>query len=166
MLISVAAGGGAGFSVVSRSHGYITGATAQNVGGISVTNMQTNQGWPDPARPGVPLNPDRDGWHWLMIGPGVSNPFPVLWYASGDIWEVGEDGYVDAADISTRWRYLGPCLTPAEVAAEKAAAFKRWQEAMRKEVVRWWGHTTEEDAAWWSRSASHIEALPVPEDKA
>lgn len=74
-------------------------------------------GWPDASKPGYPANPERDGWHWLMIGHGIAHPFPMLWCASGDMWEAGDDGYVDAADISTRWRYLGPCLTPAEVAA-------------------------------------------------
>lgn len=26
--------------------------------------------WPDVTRPGVPLNPERDGWHWLLSKEG------------------------------------------------------------------------------------------------
>lgn len=34
--------------------------------------MSDNNGWPYPARPGVPLNPDQERWHWLKtsyLGP-------------------------------------------------------------------------------------------------
>jgi len=33
------------------------------------------------------------------------------------MWEAGDDGYVAAADISTRWNYLGPCYTQADLDA-------------------------------------------------
>lgn len=33
-------------------------------------------GWPDPARPGYPANPERDGWHWLKR-PEDLRPFPA-----------------------------------------------------------------------------------------
>lgn len=81
--------------------------------------------WPT-SRPGYPRDAERDGWHWLMIGHGVGHPFPMLWCADGEMWEAGDDGYVAAADISTRWNYLGPCYTQADldaaVQAERADA--------------------------------------------
>jgi len=27
-------------------------------------------GWPNPERPGVPANSERDGWHWLLFKDG------------------------------------------------------------------------------------------------
>jgi hypothetical protein len=82
----------------------------------------TDTTWPDPARPGVPLNSERDGWHWVLVAHGVGHPFPMLWAADGRMWDAGDAGWVLAEDIAPRWRYLGPCLTPAEVAARVAAA--------------------------------------------
>lgn len=82
----------------------------------------TNTSWPDPARPGVPLNPERDGWHWLDMGSG--KPSACSWFA-GFWWHpifFDSAGMPDAA-ASLGWRYLGPCLTPAEVAAREAAAW-------------------------------------------
>jgi hypothetical protein len=32
--------------------------------------MTTTNGWP--GVPGVPLNPERDGWHWLKTGHGLA----------------------------------------------------------------------------------------------
>jgi len=71
--------------------------------------------WPDPSRPGVPLNPERDGWHWLKH-PEDLRPFPSAWNAELQGWPSG-------AVHSPQWvvdlgfAYLGPCLTPADHAA-------------------------------------------------
>lgn len=74
---------------------------------------------------GKPENPERDGWHWLLVAFGVGHPFPMMWAADGMMWDAGDAGWTHAEDIATRWRYLGPCLTPAEhaaaVQAERAA---------------------------------------------
>ncbi len=56
-------------------------------------------GWPDPARPGVPLNPERHGWHWLAWDPAW--PEPAYWD--------GEWSQSDTSNLSVRTaRYLGP----------------------------------------------------------
>ncbi len=72
-------------------------------------------GWPDPARPGYPANPERSGWHWLKH-PEDLRPFPSAWNAELAGWPSGAlhspQGLVDLG-----FAYLGPCLTPAEVAA-------------------------------------------------
>lgn len=94
-------------------------------------------GWPDPARPGVPLNPERDGWHWVVAAdPGVSTESaPWWWCADKQHWlpPVAVSGTLPLSPSRVQWRYLGPCLTPAEVAAREAdAALRVVREAMRK----------------------------------
>jgi len=68
--------------------------------------------WPDPARPGVPLNPEKSGWHWFVRGD----------FYSLALWHRGHFTFQD----TTAWpeefsqldmTYAGPCLTPAEVDA-------------------------------------------------
>jgi len=83
-------------------------------------------GWPDPARPGVPLNPERDGWHWLRTPDDQTAPYE--WRTAGECergrwpshWVSGVDEWK-----GTDCAYLGPCLTPtdleAAVQAERAA---------------------------------------------
>ena len=74
-------------------------------------------GWPD--KPGVPLNPERYGWHWLQWTPNVGAPC----YWTGEKW-LDEEWGTRAATC----RYLGPCPTPADVAAlaqERDAAVRR-----------------------------------------
>lgn len=81
-------------------------------------------GWPNPERPGVPINPDRDGWHWLLFRDGARvccwwNSRAQGW-ASSDTREYGADYLPEEADQD----HIGcePCLLPAEVAALVEAA--------------------------------------------
>jgi hypothetical protein len=81
-----------------------------------------NNGWP--GEPGVPLNPERDGWHWLSamyyddpIGP----PIACFWYAEHQSWPRLQDKPGNQP-VSRGFCYLGPCLTPAEVESHKHAA--------------------------------------------
>lgn len=78
----------------------------------------------------VPLNPDRDGWHWVRTPDEQDAPYQ--WRAAGEC----ERGRWDASWIfaAGEWdprqgTYLGPCLTPAEVAAEVTAAVQAEREA-------------------------------------
>jgi hypothetical protein len=74
-------------------------------------------GWPDPNEPGYPANPEQDGWHWIQTGGGTA-PWYWLKDIDGDFgWET-DDGIWSAANIvHSKAIYLGPCLTPSEVAA-------------------------------------------------
>jgi hypothetical protein len=77
-----------------------------------------NNGWP--GEPGVPLNPERDGWHWVESAEG---PVPALWARPlwrhcRDFWDQRSPEWME----EQQWRYLGPCLTPAEVESHKHAA--------------------------------------------
>jgi len=70
-----------------------------------------NNAWP--GKPGVPMNPERDGWHW--VDDGVNGTEPRFWGAAFAEW----DGY--PLWMAKEWGYLRPCspddLTPAEVDA-------------------------------------------------
>jgi hypothetical protein len=73
-----------------------------------------NNGWPDPARPGVPMNPEQDGWHWVQSCEGT--PSCQQWKAG--MWSISGEGGWTAAQVSTllHLRYLGPCMMPLEIA--------------------------------------------------
>ena len=70
-------------------------------------------GWPE--RPGVPENPEVDGWYWLQNRKPNRAPYPVRWKA-GEGWVWNTVAYFPTADTAARYRYLGPCLLPAEAA--------------------------------------------------
>ena len=85
----------------------------------------SDNNWPDPARPGVPLNPERDGWHWLEETIATECFFwrakPFLGEGRG-CWEMkGTDDDFAPHEIAI-WRYIGTCLTPAEMDARIAQA--------------------------------------------
>jgi hypothetical protein len=78
-------------------------------------------GWPDPSRPGVPLHPERDGWHWV-------DECAREWSATEQAW-LDHAGDPVPAFTYMRLRYLGPCLTRAEVAAALAAQAMAMRQA-------------------------------------
>jgi hypothetical protein len=79
----------------------------------------SDNNWPDPARPGVPLNPEQSRWHWLKTPDGLEVPYE--WRAAGECERGRWPAYwvsVDADDWQpAECTYLGPCLTPGEVGA-------------------------------------------------
>ena len=82
----------------------------------------TENTWPDPARPGVPLNPQQPGKHWLRSPEGEL--CLSVWFVTDNpkhsFWEKGP-GWSSPPAIARRgWAYLGPCLTPEEVQAKDA----------------------------------------------
>jgi hypothetical protein len=112
-----------------------------------------NNGWPDPARPGVPLNPEWDGWHWVQE-PGQDQEC-ALWRAKPFLgadrgsWETkGTEDDWQPYEISN-WHYLGPVLTPAEVDARVKEARR---DALEEEAQR---------AAHYERMAYQHGHLPV-----
>lgn len=73
---------------------------------------------------GVPLNSEKDGWHWLQESD--LDPECVFWRSQpyfGDKrgrWEAkGTEDDFEPHEIST-WRYLGPVATPEETEAKTA----------------------------------------------
>jgi hypothetical protein len=98
--------------------------------------MTDHNGWPDAAKPGYPMNPERDGWHWVRpnVAPAYA-PECWFWIASAEVFER------DASDqddpwFPTHYDYLGPCHTPAEVAALIDAAYQAGAEAMREAAAQ------------------------------
>lgn len=69
---------------------------------------------------GRPENPERDGWHWLQYQQHAPE---VMWWDVGMWWDI-EDRYRPPEEIAKLYIYIGPCLTPAEVAAREAAAYR------------------------------------------
>ena len=85
----------------------------------------TNNGWP--GKPGVPLNPEQSGWHWIYdkyLGPECA-----LWIAKSCCWQMaGAEDLFKSDELSIqKWRYLGPCLTPDEATALQARVAE-WAE--------------------------------------
>ena len=83
---------------------------------------------PDEPKPwnGIPENPERDGWHWTKGYHDKPEPTEYRIHAKGDglwWWRGSWISPERAAAMAERgWRYLGPCLTPSEMAAQLAAA--------------------------------------------
>jgi hypothetical protein len=119
-------------------------------------------GWPDASKPGVPKNPERSCTHRLAFPSGEHD---WLWRAGlRPFWVTHTGRLVEPAELSSfRARYLGPCLTPAEVAAERAAA----AEAMREACADYChGRTSSRSYGSWAdafeAAERAIRALPLP----
>ena len=92
--------------------------------------------WPDASKPGVPMNPERDGWHWVMTREGVPfRPRACFWDASRPGWAVPGSAMF-REDAAPEWRYLGPCLLPSEVAAQVEAARREGAAKGREQAAR------------------------------
>lgn len=78
---------------------------------------------------GLPENPERSGWHWIATLPQLP-PSPWRWLV--------DDGVGDWFAPGSRWcsplgavachTYLGPCLTPADLAARVEAGATAMRE--------------------------------------
>lgn len=78
--------------------------------------------WPNAARPGEPADAARP-WHWLArLDDGGQAPLPMGWNAAARQWLSWDGGALAPEEAARRFRYLGPALTPAEVAAEAVPA--------------------------------------------
>ena len=75
-------------------------------------------GWPDKDKPGVPMNPERNGRHWLF-DPENNKSYPEVWVAEIEAWAVG-DAWTARMVAEMGLHYLGPVLTPTEADALKA----------------------------------------------
>ena len=101
--------------------------------------MTANNGWPDPVRPGVPLNPEQDGWHWLDSFNREKTI--VFWHGENQGNEGHWEGY--PLWIAQDWVYLGPVLTPDEAealqkrVAELEGALKRIEDTDPDEGTQW-----------------------------
>jgi hypothetical protein len=110
--------------------------------------------WPDPEKPGVPLNPERNGYHWLF-NPDDDRPHPVIWVANLGAWAVG-DVWTPRIVAEISLHYQGPLLTPAETDAlraenarlREALSFYVRIRAQPVELVKDFGNTAEAALEW------------------
>jgi hypothetical protein len=101
--------------------------------------MSDNNNWP--GKPGVPLNPEKSRWHWVSLLGGEDNEQAIEWLGSEIGWD---DTDWSTEDFGLHARYLGPCLTLAEVEERIATA--------RKDAL-------EEAAQWHDQQASEAQKL-------
>ena len=81
---------------------------------------------------GRPENPEHNSWHWLHVGKPEDGPVLAPWSADIQGWVLSHIVFLPSTISDFGWRYLGPALNPAEVAAQVAAAYQRGQEDMRE----------------------------------
>lgn len=100
--------------------------TCTDCGGTGITHQTERrcqcQPITAPAWDGRPLNPERDGWHWLLFGNG--SRIACFWLAKAQGW-CASDCPQQACDYlpeEAAEDHVGceSCLTPAEVAAKVA----------------------------------------------
>ncbi|MFN8994548.1 MAG: hypothetical protein ACK5X3_12925 [Pseudomonadota bacterium] len=95
----------------------------------------TNNGWP--GKPGVPLNPEKDGPHRLRHHDS-DLVLDALWSCGGTWLDLS--GNFSIPHAAAFYDYLGPCLTPDEATALQARADQAAQgharEADRAEITR------------------------------
>ena len=85
----------------------------------------TTQNWPDPKRPGVPMFPERKGWHVIDARSGGNT---VLAYWNGKEWSAGD--CVRGLNSSPEWwRYNGAVLSATQINGMLAAERERCAEA-------------------------------------
>lgn len=82
----------------------------------------TTNGWT--GKPGVPLNPEKDGWH--IVQEGDLEPEYAFWRAYNFLehdlgwWETkGGEDFIQPHETSN-WRYFGPALSHDDATALQA----------------------------------------------
>lgn len=85
----------------------------------------TTQNWPDPKRPGVPLFPERDGWHVVTLwrsGRQVTG----FWHARKQKWGSIDGVYtLTPKDAVNNTKYYAASLTITQI-ADMLAAERQW----------------------------------------
>lgn len=89
--------------------------------------MTDATGWPDPARPGVPLNPAQDSEGHVISLDGVIEVY--RWEAKQGLFLDKAGRWLAPADFDQYDKYLGRIYNPAEVAAREAAAWCAGRDA-------------------------------------
>jgi hypothetical protein len=93
--------------------------------------MSDNNNWP--GKPGVPLNPEWDGWHWISLLGGKDNAQVIEWFSDAMCWD--ETDWT-TEDFGLHARSLGPALTPAELESRFSEAMK-WRTAIYDALTEW-----------------------------
>ncbi|GLH29674.1 hypothetical protein WSS15_23240 [Acetobacter pasteurianus] len=81
----------------------------------------TTQNWPDPKRPGVPMFPERDGWHLLRVFGGTT----IEW------WSADKQAFDNHYDPDYAI-YECACLAPKQINEMLAAERERIKSMVRR----------------------------------
>jgi len=78
------------------------------------------------GEPGVPLNPEKDGWHWLQ----------AKYYDMAFFWDAAQQTWPKIQPYGGRtFHYLGPCLTPDEATALQARVAELEAETKKAKFI-------------------------------
>jgi len=107
--------------------------------------VSDNNGWA--GQPGVPLNPEQSGWHWLQGQFSLNKPTPYLWNTFMGVGRWADERLNDPV-ILAEMKYIRPAfhynLTPAEVDARLADALK-WRNAINDYRTQEWCNPLRDD---------------------
>lgn len=88
-------------------------------------------GWPDPARPGIPAQPDNSQWHIVRSILPKGTDTPAAWDAGRKTWYVPGFAEIEPERAGRSWHYVSPVHTAAQLAAaeQRGAERERAQHA-------------------------------------
>jgi hypothetical protein len=97
-------------------------------------NEQTHSNnWPDPTRPGYPLEPEEDGWHWLIGKYTWSESQPYKWCPDPGVWR----GHGTPSDASHEGlRYIAPARPEDALLRLKLEEMQRKYDSVIKSEIR------------------------------
>ncbi len=114
---------------------------------------------------------EKDGPHQIEWLEGV---FVLWWNSKNKNWKHGRQRLTPEQLSELEYTYVAPVLTPDEIAAREAAAYKAGQEAMRERAARVAAHAhlvppdggspSEDECEVARNAATYIRALE-PEPK-
>jgi hypothetical protein len=114
-------------------------------------------GWPDPDKPGVPLNQDVTGEHYIADS-------VALWFADLKKWAIIGGSKLQTPELlaGQSWaEYIGPCPTSAEADALRAEN-ARLREALTGIAANAAvpGYAPEQRHAIWGIARAALEVKP------
>ena len=101
---------------------------------LDIIRRNAKNRWPDAKKLGVPLNPDSNGWHWIL---GSDNKLRLEWWVSeSKKW----DDFISPCELMEEG-YIAPCDLPYETAATLNWFLNRANEG--EHVVLDWDEATD-----------------------
>lgn len=94
--------------------------------------MTNPTNWPNPERPGVPMFPERDGWHWIYY---CGTPRPLFWGANTKAWFPSSGNRSRREANNKNWVYGSPIPTPTRIAELLAGERERCAKECDEKVA-------------------------------
>ncbi|WP_415421284.1 hypothetical protein [Acetobacter malorum] len=127
--------------------------------------MTPTTNWPNPERPGVPMFPERDGWH-ILCGAGSENPTLFWWHAKEQCYtypqNIMRDGpFLYSVDVARAYIYHGAVLTPTQISEMMAGERERCVAAFsahgERAELAYNGSTGDEEKQYWRGALNTFE---------